>query len=106
MIDSELSKCDPRTDYMPNIGIFDELYVRSPEWRVVLRHYHWRGRRQSTIWDVFDILVTRDYIYLSCLNSVDLHGYSRDTQVVSQLLSCFTFCRMDEKLTIPLHPDG
>ncbi|OJJ84395.1 uncharacterized protein ASPGLDRAFT_35659 [Aspergillus glaucus CBS 516.65] len=59
VLDSEISRCDPRSGYVPDIVVFDQLYAWSPDWRGMLRNLYWRARRQSAIWDVFKLLVAR-----------------------------------------------
>lgn len=109
VIDEELSKCDTRAGCSTDLCVFDELYVRSPDWRGVLRNLYWRARRQSAIWDVFEFLVNRGFIDPSCLTiPVKLGTLTRDAGMLSALLDCFEFPAQDSldfaQGTIPLQP--
>lgn len=67
LIDEEISKCDTRCGLIPDLGIYDEIYLRAPHWRQILRALYWRARRRSATWDVFELLLNRGFLHPQCL---------------------------------------
>ncbi|KKK26856.1 hypothetical protein ARAM_003456 [Aspergillus rambellii] len=97
IVDVELSKCDTRGGFRPDIHVYDQLFMKSTDWVSILRNLYWRARRQSAVWDVFELLVMRGFIHPSCLTTpVDLQSMTRDTGIVTQLLTCFSAPLHDE----------
>lgn len=91
--EQELTKCNTRRGLRCDLGVYDETFLRNPNWRGILRNLYWRARRQSAVWDVFKLLVDGGFIDPVCLlTPVYLMSGSHDTYVVSCLLHCFTFC--------------
>ncbi|OJJ44447.1 hypothetical protein ASPZODRAFT_145003 [Penicilliopsis zonata CBS 506.65] len=100
-VQSEFARCDTRRGYIPDINVFEEVYVRSPNWRGVLRNLYWRGRRQPTMWDVFELLVQRGFLSTECLTvPVQLDNMTPDTNTIGHLLSCFSFFHHDWQMVI------
>jgi len=48
--------------FITEFHIYNELFVKNLNWRQILRALYWRARRQSTIWDVFELLVDRGVV--------------------------------------------
>ncbi|KAI9928650.1 hypothetical protein ASPWEDRAFT_180237 [Aspergillus wentii DTO 134E9] len=91
VIDFELSKCDTRSGFRPELGVYNELFKKSTNWGAILRNLYWRARRQSAVWDVFELLVMKGFISPSCLTiSVDLMSMTRETGIITSLLNCFS----------------
>lgn len=91
LIDEEIAKCDTRRGLLPDLEVYDELYLRRPNWRQILRNLYWRARRQSAIWDVFELLISRGFLSSDCLTiPIDLLGKAKDSSAVLHLLSCFS----------------
>lgn len=49
VIDNELAKCDPRGGLKPDLRIYHELFVKSPNRRPILRNLYWHARRESAV---------------------------------------------------------
>ncbi|PGH05607.1 hypothetical protein AJ79_06774 [Helicocarpus griseus UAMH5409] len=99
VVDFELAKCDTNSGYPPDLLVFDEFYGRKPNYRFVLRNLYWRARRQSTVWDMFELLVTRGFLNANslCL-PVNLMQPSRDVGKIRTLLLHFSLCERDCRL--------
>lgn len=95
LVDGELSKCDASTGYVPDIQVLDQLYVHHPKYRSLLRNLYWRARRQSAIWQVFKLLLHRQYIDPICLHiPIDFDQCSPSDTIVN-LLEGFSFLTND-----------
>ena len=100
LVDGELSKCDAFTGFVPDLQVFDQLYVHHPRYRSLLRNLYWRARRQSAIWQAFKLLLHRQYIdprYL-CL-PVNFDQCSASDTIV-KLLGCFSFLTYEENIPL------
>lgn len=110
VIDSEYAKCNVREGFKPDLSIYEQVFIVRPQFKRVLENLYWRGRRQSAVWDVFELLVQRGFIYPICLTiPVDLkQAGSQDAEIITQLLCCFTYIVQDRRLAnrnkIPLQP--
>lgn len=109
IIDNEVSKCDLRSDLKSDISVFNNFFVKHPNWRLVMRNLYWRARRQSAIWDVFELLVMRGFLDPKCLTvPINILSMSPDTGLVSKLLNCFSHPSRDIDLIfenkIPFQP--
>lgn len=62
LLDRELSLCDTNEGYVPDLGVYDETRTSNPNWKVILRNLYWRARRQSAVWDVYELLVDRGFV--------------------------------------------
>ena len=62
VIDNEVAMCDTRCGFPTDLVVHDELYVKATNWRALLHNLYWRARRQSAIWDVYELLVLRGSI--------------------------------------------
>ncbi|KAN0081995.1 hypothetical protein V8E54_003293 [Elaphomyces granulatus] len=101
VIEFELCKCDTRQGFIPDLCIFDEVYTKTPNWRNILRTLYWRARRQSAVWDVFELLVDRGFLHPVCLTiPVDLHKSTHASACIFRLLGCFSFISKDEDLAL------
>lgn len=49
VIAEEISKCDTWRGLIVDLGIYDELYLRAPNWRQILRALYWRARRRRRL---------------------------------------------------------
>ncbi|OJJ46469.1 hypothetical protein ASPZODRAFT_2129488 [Penicilliopsis zonata CBS 506.65] len=97
VVDREIALCDTRRGLIRDLGVYDQVYLRAPKWRGVLRNLYWRARRQSAVWDVFCLLVDRGFVHPQCLVvPVDLQSDSQDTHLVILLLCRFSYIRQDE----------
>lgn len=91
LIDGEKAKCDIRSGFQPDLGVYDQFFVNHQNSKLIMRNLYWRARRQSTVWDVFELLVMRGFLHPICLTvPVDLFSMSPGTGVVSELLNCFS----------------
>jgi hypothetical protein len=92
LVEEEIAKCDTRRGLIVDLDIYDELYVRTPNWRNILRALYFRARRQSAICrDTFELLVNRGFLHPRCLTiPVDLLASTPDTKIVARLLACFS----------------
>lgn len=41
---NEISRCDPRSDYVPDIAVFDQLDVWPSNWQGTPRNLYWRAQ--------------------------------------------------------------
>ena len=99
LIGSEVKKCDAKTDWRPDLIIFDEIYLKNPNWQLILRNLYWRGRRQSAVWDTFFLLLNQGFFHPSCLSlPVQLKSSSDASSKVFRLLLCFEYPSTDGQL--------
>jgi hypothetical protein len=91
VVQKEISKCDFKQVIIADLNIYDEASIRIPHLESILRNLWWRGRRQSAIWVLFQILVARGFIDSACLQRpVDLLRRTPSTSLVTGLLGCFS----------------
>lgn len=101
VLDSEMSRCGPRSDYVPDIAVFDQLYAWSLDWQGMLRNLYWRCRRQSAIWDVFKLLVARGLLHPRCLTvPMDTDANSVVSRIVNSLVFCLSFPSQNDDFII------
>ena len=62
IINNELAKCDVKGGLRADLGVYDELFVKKPNYSLIMRNLYWRARRQSAIWDVFELLVMQGFL--------------------------------------------
>lgn len=88
LVDGELSKCDPSTGFVPDLHVFDQLYVNHPRYRSLLRNLYWRTRRQSAIWQIFRLLLHRAFTDPECLHLPVGFDQSSASDTIMDLLKC------------------
>jgi hypothetical protein len=99
VVQQEISKCDIRQGIIVDLNIYDEASTKTPRLKFILRNLWWRARRQSAIWDLFQILVTRGFINPACLQRpVDLLRRTPSTSLVTGLLGCLSGVHDDVNL--------
>ncbi|KAJ5106595.1 hypothetical protein N7456_003270 [Penicillium angulare] len=91
LMNNEMSRCDTTVGYPPDMGVFNEMYTNAPDWRGLVRNLYWRARRQSTVWDVYLLLVERGLVASSSLeHPMNLLAISKSTGILTLLLGCFS----------------
>lgn len=68
VVDFEVARCDTRSCFGPDIGVFDEVYASNTRHWLMLRNLYWRARLQSAVWDTFHTLLQRGFINKDCLD--------------------------------------
>lgn len=67
----------------------------------MLRNLYWRARRQSTVWDVLELLVARGLLHPRCLTvPTDTDAKSAIYRIVSSLVFSFSFPGQDDDFNI------
>ena len=103
IVDSEISRCDTNDPCPYDIGIYDSyLYgisetVKANGMAETLKALYYRGRIQSTVWDVFLMLEMRGFVNMSSLREpISLGQGSPAVSAVSWLLSTFEAVAKEE----------
>ena len=111
IIDYELSKCDTNDPCPYDYGIYDSyLYGTSEEARAkgmseTLKALYYRGRIQSSIWDIFLMLEMRGFVNINSLREpISLGKGSPAVSGVSWLLSTFEAVLKEESPDIINNP--
>lgn len=91
LVKGELDVCDTRSGFIHDIPVFNQVYVKTPDYRKILKNLYWRARRQSAIWDVFNILVQTGLLDEQCLRvPFDSKDISDEADTVTCVLGCFS----------------
>ncbi|KAJ5938561.1 hypothetical protein N7466_001695 [Penicillium verhagenii] len=89
-IQTEGRRCDTDHGYYPDLGIYHELTVKSPDWVQILILLYWRTAQQAFAWAMFCSLLRRGTVEFDCLEyPMDLFQISSNAHAISSLLFCF-----------------
>ncbi|KAJ6036330.1 hypothetical protein N7540_000609 [Penicillium herquei] len=89
-IQSEGRCCNIDLGYPPDIGVYEELSCKSPDWTAILMVLYWRMFQQSMVWAVFCYLLHKGTVDLECLVfPLDFFELSPNTHIITDLLLCF-----------------
>ncbi|KAJ5719794.1 hypothetical protein N7493_007372 [Penicillium malachiteum] len=95
-----MAQCDTKIGYPPDIGVNDQMYMRDPDWRGMLRNLYWRFQRQYVVWEIYLLLADRGFVKASALIlPINLFSPNKDTCRIISLLSLFSKIRDDDLLT-------
>ncbi|PYH95586.1 hypothetical protein BO71DRAFT_428847 [Aspergillus ellipticus CBS 707.79] len=82
--------------------VMKEALTRRPRWKLVLRSLYWRARRQSAVWQLVELLVSRGFLNYRCLTvPIDPFSMSDSTQFVCDILGCYQHVTDDEREGLP-----
>ncbi|KAJ5701276.1 hypothetical protein N7488_008824 [Penicillium malachiteum] len=97
----EMAQCDTKIGYPPDIGINDQMYMREPDCRGMLRNLSWRFQRQYVVWEIYLMLADRGFVEASALTlPMNLFSPSNDTCRIISLLSLFSKIKNDDRLAL------
>ncbi|KAJ5715343.1 uncharacterized protein N7483_012524 [Penicillium malachiteum] len=95
----EIAQCDTTIGYPPDIGVNDQMYMKDPDWRGMLRNLYWRFQRQYVVWEIYLILADRGFVEASALTlPMNLFSPSKATRRALSLLSLFSRITDDDHL--------
>lgn len=100
VVSSEVALCDTRRGYPLDNPVYNQLHVKSPNWRGMLANLYWRALRQATFWDVYLLLLHNNFLhekYLTVLK--EFLGPTPETGIVTFLLGCFSSIRSESERT-------
>ena len=101
VISSEIARCDARQGFLPDLAIYNEVHFWHPNYKGMLHNLYWRARRQSAVWNVFEILMARGHASFECLSlPCDLVMLSETALKVSLVLGEFSYPARDESLGV------
>ena len=83
-----------KNDFAADLQIGNEWYShRERHWRALLRNLYWRARRQSCMYDLFELLASRQLVDVNCLASgMDVKACNApQMSMVRAMFYCFEF---------------
>ncbi|KAJ6023979.1 hypothetical protein N7540_004776 [Penicillium herquei] len=99
VVQDEMARCDTTLGYPPDIGVHNQMYVKDPDWRGILRNLYWRFQRQYVVWEIYLILADRGFVEASALTlPMDLFSPDKYTRRVTHLLCLFSNILDDDDL--------
>lgn len=99
LVKDEIDLCDVDLGYPPDMEVYSQICSTAPDYRGLVRNLYWRARRQSTVWNVYLLLVERGLIDFNALvTPIDLLTVSQNTGTVAYILGCFS--NVDHDVTL------
>ncbi|KAJ5798467.1 uncharacterized protein N7503_007763 [Penicillium pulvis] len=99
LVKDEIYLCDVDLGYPPDMEVYSQVSSTAPDYRGLVRNLYWRARRQSTVWNIYLLLIEYGLIDFNALvTPMDLLTVSNNTDTVAYILSCFS--NVDQDVTL------